>query len=78
MHQTADSANPGERSDHENQAKRHQDGGLQKICDDHRPQSAQHAVENDQGAGTEDGPGHRKTTGRRNKDAKPKQECWRW
>ena len=75
MHQTAHSAHAGERHHDENHAKRHENGGLQKICDGHGPQSTQNTVKNDQGAGAENGPGHRKTTGGRNKDAEPKQSA---
>ena len=73
MHQAAHSAHPHERHHDENHAKRHQDGGLQKIGDHYRPQSAQHAIENNKRAGADNRPGHRKTARSGNKEAQPKQ-----
>src|SRR5580765_741157 len=75
MHQAAHPAHAGERHDEEDHAKRHEDGGLQKIGNHHGPQAAQHAVENNERARAENGPGHRKTAGRRYEKAKPKQSA---
>ena len=57
----------------ENQTKWHQDGGLQKIRDHDRPQSAQHTIEDDKRSRPDDRPSHRKTTSGRNKQAQAKQ-----
>ena len=62
--QAGDAAHSNQRSDDQDQAERHQDGSLKKICNYHRPQSAQHAVENDEGARAKDRPGHGKSAGR--------------
>ena len=48
---------------------------MQKIGDDHGPQAAQHAIENNEGARTENSPGHRKAAGRRYEEAQTKQSA---
>src|SRR5580765_135437 len=75
MEKSADTTDARQRRDHQDEAERHQDGGLQKIRNDDRPQPANHAVENDDGARAENGPRNRETARGRNEQTEPVQRA---
>ena len=71
MDEPCHSSHAMQRSHHQNQTKWHQDRGLKKVGDDHGPEPAQYAVEDDDGARSKNGPSHAKAAGRGHKQTKP-------
>ena len=58
MHKATDAAHAHQRSDEQHHAKWHQDGSLQKIGDDNRPETANDAIEHNDRARTDHSPKH--------------------